>query len=1064
MYKNLKFFGKDGTPLDFSYDSNTDKWTGSIYFDRVSAGLYENAHIFILEQVEAGSPMSEEYVFPLLGNQTPTFETWKTAWADDADKNNIFTYLIVDEAGTPYIKSYEEIEIDNPLISYYVSSPGDFKVPSSINSEALKINIALTSSEEGIYDRKLKIYDMSFGTPKVVAEIDFHGETIGEDERFRLMLENLGRRFTMNDAKIIRDYDIKDANPDWQQINEKRKEMFIAGEDIFPYIGGYKGLINIIKFFGYQDLRIKEYWLNINSTSANYGKIQMFELQGLLQDEYNPGISHPLIPSTVFRKTSKFGLFYDINRATGEVDPYGIPLVENAFMFTNEEVLVKLFALKEALKRDYMPLNARIVDIVGEGVYFQRYGVKSWTDDLQTFTTNINAKINFDVTPKSGYIRDLREFQIKRYAGGLDLPEDRFTNSTNPYTFGQNYPAATIPGLVESIDSFYTELSTFVFPYTGEKSNYHGDEPGILSGMPIILSSTIVQYTWDDMTVSWDSIGTGYNWDNIDYNTFYEIEWIIEKSAPMPYYFSVRGPIADIKVLPHFLPYAGKYTVTMKLHDVFNSHSIEIKRDVIEAMSREIELTAFCKFRNTDTYTWDNLDNTSWDELGGSTWHMPIEGESPFSSAMNEALTNWPRYRNQDDTPVLHENVAEIVASISGTTLTVTSVTGTLVVGQMLDGLGVIPGTKITAFGTGTGGTGNYTIDTAQSVSSTTMSLSVYEPLLFSQNPNAKRFGTRNLTWDNMDISWDEMYHSTWDMYTYNADFMGGFRIFDPGIGDQIRIGDYDPFTFYDTSPADSIFGLQEAADELNASTNPGISKYTYTVRFQPNASPALAFIHAQGKQPGPNCWDYITYYPTGAGTISGDPYCWLKPTWLDWTFDLMTTLYPSVPEEIWFLDAPFTDIITGQVNVRQYWVDKGYLKTEPLDSNLYDTEQARRRGELPSSYGSGAFVNSNLRLFSNDFEVPLGVPVFFMASHSEIPGRTNFRWVLSNEITGEKLLEIKDKPFFIWNFDEEGMYTMECWCVDSFGNPAYNKRKGMIKVSNREHIRKITDKDVVHI
>ena len=1064
-YQNLKFFGKTGNSLDFAYDTINNKWTGSIYFDRVSVGLYENEHLFIIESVEFGSPADTTYTFPLLDNQTnPTAESWKTAWSDDVDKLNIFTYLLEDEAGTPFIKTYEEVEIDNPLVNYYVTSPGDVRLPDTLNSTAMKINIALTSDTEGIYDRTLVLYDMSHATPKIVAEIAFHGETIGEDERFKLMLENLGRRFTESDAKIIRDYDIKDARADWQQINEKRKEMFVAGEDIFPYVGGYKGLINIIKFFGYQDLRVKEYWLNVNTRSANYGKTQMFELQGLLQDEYNPKIAHPLIPSTTFRKTSKFGLFYDITKATGLVDEFGIPTTENAFMFTNEEVLIKLFALKEALKRDYMPLNARIVDIVGEGIYFTRYGVRSWTDNLKTFSTNINAKIDFTAEPTIGYIRDLRAFQIKRYSPGLDLPVDRFTNEVNPYTFGQNYPPEVIPGIVDSIADFYTELASFIFPYTGEKSHYHGDEPGIVSGMPVVLRGDVTDYTWDDMIVSWDSVGSGYNWNNIDFNSFYEIEWIIEKPAPRPYNFTVRGPVADLNVLPHFLPYAGRYTVTMKLHDMFNSHSTQIKTEYIDAMSREIELTAFCKFRNTDSYTWDEMDNTTWDDLGGSTWHFPIEGTSPHSSAMNEQLTNWPRYRNQDNTLILNEAVATVTGSISGTTLTVTEADGTLAVGHILRGSGIQPGTTITALGTGTGGIGTYTVSTSQTVVTTSIATDIYEELLFSQNPNAIRFGTRNLTWDNMTVSWDEMYHSTWDMYTFNADFMGGFRIYDPGIGDQIQIGDYDPFTFFDTSPADAVFGLQEAADELNASNNPGLKKYTYTVRFQPNASPALAFIHAEGKQPGPNCWDYITYYPSGAGTVSGDPYSWLKPTWLDWTFDNMTSTYPAIPEEIWFLDAPFQDIISGDVDTRQYWVDKGYLKTEPLDNDQYFTEQYRRRGHLPSSYGAGAYNNSNIRLFSDDFEVPLGVPVFFMASHSEIPGRTNFRWVLSNEVNGEKILEAKDKPFFIWNFDATGLYTIECWCDDSFGNPSYVKRNGMIKVSDRQSIRKITDADVIHI
>ena len=63
------------------------------------------------------------------------------------------------------------------------------------------------------------------------------------------------------------------------------------------------------------------------------------------------------------------------------------------------------------------------------------------------------------------------------------------------------------------------------------------------------------------------------------------------------------------------------------------------------------------------------------------------------------------------------------VGSMSTTTLSVTAVTsGTLAVGQQIFGLGVASETVITAFGTGSGGIGNYTISTSQTVASEAMS------------------------------------------------------------------------------------------------------------------------------------------------------------------------------------------------------------------------------------------------------------------------------------------------------------------------------------------------------
>ena len=65
---------------------------------------------------------------------------------------------------------------------------------------------------------------------------------------------------------------------------------------------------------------------------------------------------------------------------------------------------------------------------------------------------------------------------------------------------------------------------------------------------------------------------------------------------------------------------------------------------------------------------------------------------------------------------------AVITASMSGTTMTVTAVSsGTLYVGQTIQGAGIATQTIITALGTGSGGTGTYTINNSQTISSETM-------------------------------------------------------------------------------------------------------------------------------------------------------------------------------------------------------------------------------------------------------------------------------------------------------------------------------------------------------
>jgi hypothetical protein len=68
--------------------------------------------------------------------------------------------------------------------------------------------------------------------------------------------------------------------------------------------------------------------------------------------------------------------------------------------------------------------------------------------------------------------------------------------------------------------------------------------------------------------------------------------------------------------------------------------------------------------------------------------------------------------------------VTSVTGAISTTTLTVSAVaagSAPLAVGQILSGANVVPGTRITALGTGTGGVGTYTVSVSQTAASATV-------------------------------------------------------------------------------------------------------------------------------------------------------------------------------------------------------------------------------------------------------------------------------------------------------------------------------------------------------
>ncbi len=529
-------------------------FSGEIYFDPVSAGLYENQQIFVVQEFVVGSTGELGYPHTNATGPTAGNPLWRTRWANDTYGNTdvseiIFTYQIVqndpDISGEPSIINYQNIAIPVGGTSadfYSIAYPGYVQTTAgSVDSSALSINVALNAPDVAaeVYERRLVVEDITSGTPEKILEILFYGQIIGEDSRLDVITANLGRAFYQSDSTILRGHDPFEPLPNYPEINEKRKELLVAGEEIFPYIGAYKGLIGALQFFGYQDLRIKEYWLNLNYQKVKVSPLlenQMFldkydrsfmvnqsiQIADILENEnsgkyrleqtYGPDAEgnyvldvsgeDTLIPSRTYKKTSLFGLYYDLNKSTALEDEYGYPITEEAFVFSQEEILVKLFALKQRLKQTYLPLNARIVDITGEGVYFEVYNTRSWTDAMER--NDIDSGFNLDIkaNPPQGYIEDLRAFGLRTYPDSIQAPMNYFDvvnysvtvigPSGDAFGFsgdtGETETLIAVPGFNPTISlergktyNFNVVTSGFNFYFTTQSSLVQVDPLGVIN-------------------------------------------------------------------------------------------------------------------------------------------------------------------------------------------------------------------------------------------------------------------------------------------------------------------------------------------------------------------------------------------------------------------------------------------------------------------------------------------------------------------------------------------------------------------------------------------------------
>lgn len=426
MYQYYRFYNKKGEYSNFEYNSTLDKWIGRIDMGIISEGLIEDTQIYILEEILDFS-YQKNFYYPhaIIG---ATDSTLKIEFDKNKTVDEIFIYNL--DNGDTLVKSYEiEYDLDYSINTTLLPNTDQYpsiKSSDVLSSKALQINIGFNPIAEEIYQSVLYIKDE---TDHIVAEITIYGEGVEEDERLRSILSSLGNDILPTDSIIFDTSNVNETNTDWKLINRKRKELLLEHHNIFPYLGSYKALINILKFYGYQNVRMKEYWKNVNSfDTKNFGKYRQTDIIDLFSTNPDPVISN-LIPSKIYKKTNLFGLFYDLNVETQEFDENGIPLTKEVFTFTPEEVLIKIFALKRKLQQYYLPLNTKIVDIIGEALFFASYEIRNINSQNRIDSISLGIKPTYQVIPNNkGYLTDLRNIQYLGAPVGPDLNAGGFSN------------------------------------------------------------------------------------------------------------------------------------------------------------------------------------------------------------------------------------------------------------------------------------------------------------------------------------------------------------------------------------------------------------------------------------------------------------------------------------------------------------------------------------------------------------------------------------------------------------------------------------------------------------
>lgn len=238
-------------------------------------------------------------------------------------------------------------------------------------------------------------YKFSFTVlPQALLRLQVYGSTEIEDERYRVLLNNLGIRIDEDVEHIFSQSDINEDGYDYILLNEKRKEMLNVFPEIYNYIGSYKAIINSINYFGWNELQLNEYYKNIDKNSPLFNKLVKVTIPDIFDNTVPGWNSQDSLGSFAdtkeYIKTNLFNLTYNITDENGN----------NITLYSLNEVQIKLNKLKKWLRRNVMPLSTNLVDITGKvSVSETKY---QWHDTsnviIKALSSTETVAVNFNIT------------------------------------------------------------------------------------------------------------------------------------------------------------------------------------------------------------------------------------------------------------------------------------------------------------------------------------------------------------------------------------------------------------------------------------------------------------------------------------------------------------------------------------------------------------------------------------------------------------------------------------------------------------------------------------------
>lgn len=371
---------------NYSYDSLFPcvRYTGIIKQDKVSTEFIATSTFIILENYAKDS-----YERPNLG-VTPYnlyFEFQNNSEMRFISSDTI-SEIIWNDSYTASVGQEGEIHQFNELLKK--------------RSTPIYFTVGFETELEGCYQNIMAMYLKTMDDTKYLLGLfTFLTEVEGEDERYRALLGNLGIPDPIKYPNVFKEQDPFEQGVDWTLINNKSKELMLTYDDIFPYAGTYKALLGAIKFLGYQDLIFKE-WYKIKDShnKDRYVTLQTYDLnKGVSLKSKLKQFGIEFGEFERYKKLNRLSMIYHLNEIDDETGEYisyytkhdgivtrdtqflQLPTTYRLYEYRTDEILAKLFSVKQWLEKYILGVNCFITDICGEYIVLERVKTQAYVTE-----------------------------------------------------------------------------------------------------------------------------------------------------------------------------------------------------------------------------------------------------------------------------------------------------------------------------------------------------------------------------------------------------------------------------------------------------------------------------------------------------------------------------------------------------------------------------------------------------------------------------------------------------------------------------------------------------------